>query len=386
MNQVNKRRLLFGSVLILLFVVYLDVRTPSRISWRAENLDSLQVLSARGLVLQEVHGPDLWATRGFSIYRSRNGAPFQKITSIVPPFGRLWGGYSSTLRTYFGYQEVSEVFSPVDDLLVVFAAGEIHRIDLETGEDRVVYTMRYFGPGKGRGVLSTGMTVDDQGYFYYGEYPRPPLDPRSTVAIVRSVDQGRTWAPIFHFPAPLIKHIHSVQWDPYGQRLWVTTGDHNHESRIGFSLDRGQSFKWIGEESQTFRTVQLAFSESTVSWVTDTDKEQVRHVRWSRANGALCVSEFTFPSPGFYVQQLSGEQILATTAEGSPGLWLVSEHGRKCLFQWQGLTRQGKPHPAVRMPRFGSRNATHIYFNPLRTKAQSEIIYRIERNQLATDH
>ena len=91
-----------------------------------------------------------------------------------PRLGRAWGGYLASLRSRFGYQELVELVPLGDERLVVFAAGDVHV--LIYGRERVERThrLRYFGPGKGRGLMAFGLTRDQTGAIYFGEYTTEP--------------------------------------------------------------------------------------------------------------------------------------------------------------------------------------------------------------------
>ena len=84
--------------------------------------------------------------------------PSSRVLSVRPRLGRAWGGYLASLRSRFGYQELVELLPLRDDRLVVFAAGEIHCVDLGTKVIERTHRLRYFGPGKGRGLMAFGLT------------------------------------------------------------------------------------------------------------------------------------------------------------------------------------------------------------------------------------
>src|SRR5690606_10100482 len=50
---------------------------------------------------------------------------------------------------------------------------------------------------------------DNQGFLYYGEYFSNPN--RQPVKVWRSVNQGKTWSPIYQFEH--IRHIHGIYFD-----------------------------------------------------------------------------------------------------------------------------------------------------------------------------
>jgi hypothetical protein len=112
-----------------------------------------------------------------------------------------------------------------------------------------------------RGVLQSGV-CRHEGALYLGEYP---LDESATPRILRSTDGGTTWQTAARLPD--VRHVHAVQSDPYGDDLWVTTGDRDEECRVGRLVDG--EIDVVGGGSQRWRTVELAFTPSAVLWGMD---------------------------------------------------------------------------------------------------------------------
>lgn len=108
---------------------------------------------------------------------------------------------------------------------------------------------------------------------YVGEYPLGGTEPR----VLRSADRGRTWQTGLSMPD--VRHVHAVQHDPYGDELWVTTGDADDECLIGRlrgaegadggSGDERLRLDRVGGGSQEWRAVELAFTPEAVVWGVD---------------------------------------------------------------------------------------------------------------------
>ena len=64
-----------------------------------------------------------------------------------------------------------------------------------------------------------------------------------------------------------MRHVHSVQADPYTDDVWVTTGDADSECRIGRLRDGALDV--VGQGSQRWRAVELAFTPDHVMWGMD---------------------------------------------------------------------------------------------------------------------
>lgn len=112
-----------------------------------------------------------------------------------------------------------------------------------------------------KGILPTGI-CSHAGNVYLGEYP---LSHKTTPKLLRSPDEGWTWEVAGEIPG--VRHIHSVQSDPYTGELWITTGDRDGECRLG--RFREEKFETICSGSQRFRAVELAFTPDAVLWGMD---------------------------------------------------------------------------------------------------------------------
>lgn len=369
---------------ILLVVAFQDLRTPNAVLWRPLDTpghgvgDGLE--RAAGLVIQEVRDGIFWASDGFSIYRSDGGRGFLKVHTVRPPLGLVWAAHSRTFRKFLGFEEAIEVFPLRPNLLLVFVGGEIQRIDLKSGTTEVVHYLRYYGHDEGRGVMPFGMTSDRDGRIYYGEYVTRRLGKDETIALFRSDDEGRSFDIVYEFPSLKVRHIHAVQWDPHGDVLWMGTGDGDEQSRVGYSKDRGETFLWVGQDSQDFRTVNFTFAEDHVAWLSDTAEVPSRALRWRRENWAIETSSKTLPGHGHYLQPIGNGFSIGTTAEEEASLWLVGpELGLDKIMEWELGTSGFGGFATIRLARGQPERSDWLYFTPLRVREKGPAIYRLAR-------
>ena len=336
-----------------LIVWFREVRTPRRISWRPTTINGLSATFANGLVLQHDDGHTVWATRGFAIYRSRDGSAFERVLSLRPRLGRAWGGYLASLRSRYGYQELVELLPVGDERLVVFAAGDIHRVDLRTRVTERTHRLRYFGPGKGRGLMAFGVTSDQQGAIYFGEYTTEPGS--HPVCIWKSNDEGRTWHQAFEFPAGTVRHIHTVQFDPFGGAIWVGTGDRDEHCYVGASHDGAATFSWIAQGSQKCRTCGFVFFPDVVLWGMDAGQEPNHVIRLRREEGTID-SLADLPDVTFYHRKLDENRALLGLAHHVAEIWVASVDGNACRWlSWPVPARAPRgPAPGVRLGRGGT--------------------------------
>jgi hypothetical protein len=379
--KLTKRRAWWaaGGAASLGVVLIWQVHTPASVAWEPAPLAGCAAMKAEGLVLQQESSDVVWATQGYDIYRSRGGGPFERVFRVRPPFGEPWGGYLSGLRRHFGYQELTEIVPLHDDLLLAFAGGAVYRIDLALQEQELVLTLRYFGRGKGRGVMSR-IAVDDQGRIFFGEYMS--LYHPHTTRLWRSEDEGRTWSTAYELTGADAGHVHGVEWDPYGRALWMMTGDNAAESRLGLSTDGGTHFTWVGVNDERFRACSLIFTVDAVLWATDTWDNRL--LRWNRTSGAID-DLGPLPSESLYAQQLDGSSALVSQSNWDASVLLVRVDGSvRAIARFTPDRVSGRPLPGVRLARGSSASRRWIYFNPLRTTEEEAAIYRVAIDDLAS--
>ncbi len=356
-----------------------EVHTPREIPWVEAELHGFAAQRADDLVLQEERGRDVWATQGYSLYRSRDGGPFVKLYTVRTRFGEAWGGYLRSLRRAFGYQELVELLPISDGLVIAFAGGMVYRVDLVHGTQEAVHTLRYFGRGQGRGVMGSGLAIDGQGRLFYGEYPTFAGRNDYSVALWRSLDEGRTWEIAYEFPLGSVRHIHNVQWDPVGGALWMGTGDQDSRSQLGYSTDGGRTFTWIGKGSQRFRVVSLLFLADCVAWGMDADTQAARTLRWWRSSGIVEENARVLPGPVYFTEALDATGGILGLAEMDAAVWRLGCSGEpEKALQWTlPNPKPPGPHPAIRLARGQPEPRRYVLVNPLRTVEDEASIYRI---------
>jgi hypothetical protein len=250
---------------LLLFVLgwLLEVRTPPRVQWREVDHQGMAAHVAPGLVLQHDDGSTVWASLGYSIYRSDPGGDFRRVVRIRPPFGKPWGGYLRSLRRIFGYQELLEVWPLEEQRLLVFVGGWVHVLDLRTGRARRTQQLRWSGRGKGRGLMAFGLARAADGTLYFAEYVTESGD--HSTGVWRSRDAGEQWELAFEFESGQVRHIHAVHCDGDGS-VWIGTGDRDEHCFIGRSTNGGSTFEWVGHGAQIHRTCAFVGFDDVVLW------------------------------------------------------------------------------------------------------------------------
>lgn len=370
-------------VFLLLFVLvwWVELRMPPRVQWREVDHEGLLAAVAPGLVLQHDDGATVWASRGYAIYRSDRGGGFRRVARIRPPFGEPWGGYLRSLRRIFGYQELLELWPLDDHHLLVLAGGWVHVLDLRTGRARRTHPLRYFGRGKGRGLMAFGLTEGPDGKLYFAEYVTESGD-RPT-GIWRSDDRGETWQLAFEFEPGQVRHVHAVHCDADGG-VWIGTGDRDEHCFVGRSLDGGSTFTWVGHGAQVHRTCAFVSFDDVVLWSTDADFEQNHVVRWHR-EGNMVTIDAELPDVTYYASRVDEDRALLGLAQGVAQVWVARRDGSaQPWLDWPvtGVPPKRGPSPGVRLARGANREGAFVHVNPLRTITHEAAIYRFARTDL----
>ena len=123
-----------------------------------------------------------------------------------------------------------------------------------------------------RGTRPLALTVLPDGAIYWGEYFSNPE--RDEVHVYGSTDGGRSWDVVHTFPKGMIRHVHSVTYDPHRKHVWVCTGDYGDEPTIFRASLDWSSVEPVLKPSQQARTVRPLVTSEGLFYGTDTEKEQ----------------------------------------------------------------------------------------------------------------
>lgn len=288
-------------------------------------------------------GNTLWASRDPEVVVSYDGgktwdiiARFQinlldSMLSRVDPISRL-------LR--LGVRERLQI-DP--ESFLAFVSGRIFWWRKGMDKPTLVARVRH-----GRGPLQQGCCQDATGTCYYGEYWGNKA--REEVHIYCWQSDWDQWRLFYRFPPNCIRHIHAVQFDPFSHKIWIATGDRNHECIIGYFEGSADSPRLVTVASgtQMARAVSLIFTADYVYWGSDAGRdtaERSNHIyRWSRKSGQM-ERVASVGGPVYYsTMDDRGRLFVSTAVEGSPSepdrfarVWM-SEDGTN----WQEIARWEK--------------------------------------------
>jgi hypothetical protein len=348
----------------------------------------IKALASPGLTVQHVcQDGMIWAVKGYWVYKAYGNSEFRKAFRL--PSGNLLSslGNSHSFRRVTGHTELCEVFPLRSRTILGFSGGYIWRSTDDGNTWQLVHRLRHFGIGQGRGVMPQGIAEDDDGAIYYGQYFRNWE--HDSVFVYRSMDDGKNWEIVYQFNPGEIRHIHSLQFDPYTKTLWIATGDRDSECMIGYSTDKRVNFQKIGSGSQRWRAVSLLFTEEAVFWGTDSPENQNWIYRWDRETQdvkQICEVD----GPIYYSTKLSdGTLIMGSAAEGGAAEWdelvslWVSKEGERWKRVILGTRKSPKKAAAPRFSR--GRHLPDLYTTLLNIHDHEEVLLQIPSRSLEID-
>ncbi len=217
-------------------------------------------------------GDVLYASRGYGLLRSRispdlipsDNQPWEDVASFHPVYWRRW-----TARTNLSSRLVRDGFHALAVLpsrgMVAAVPGAI--ITLSPNESRFHVTHRIT-----RGTRPLHITAIPVGNVFWGEYFDNAS--REEVHIYASTDGGVKWDVAYTFPKGAIRHVHNIVHDPWGECLWLLTGDYGDECRIVRASCDFRKVDVVLQGNQQARAVALVPTESGLYFSSDTPLEE----------------------------------------------------------------------------------------------------------------
>lgn len=122
-----------------------------------------------------------------------------------------------------------------------------------------------------RGTRPLHITAVPGGPIFWGEYFDNAS--RDEVHIYASIDAGERWHVAYTFPKGSIRHVHNIVHDPWGNCLWILTGDHGDECRILRALCDFSHVEVVLQGHQQARAVAAIPAEDALYFSSDTPLE-----------------------------------------------------------------------------------------------------------------
>lgn len=109
---------------------------------------------------------------------------------------------------------------------------------------------------------------------YFGEYLNGH---QRDIRVFRVDTTARSVDACWSFPRSDIKHIHAVLYDRFRNRLWICTGDQDHESAFYYTDDEFQTVHRFAGGDQSWRAIAVLFDETGMEWGMDAGKDAPAH-------------------------------------------------------------------------------------------------------------
>lgn len=344
--------MVIGYIIITFLAIYLliDYSGPAKISIRPFRAFGFSCLRATDLIVQEYDRKgNLWATRGMLIYRMKNGeSHFTKAGRVPSGFSIFWLNNFKITRIITLRSECVEMVVDENGSMCAFSAGKIWNCSGIGHKFHRTYKLPHFGRKVGRGVMSSGLAHLGKSGFLLGEYFDNPE--KIPVKIFTFQHNNGNWNITHEFKKGHIRHIHSLQKDPYSPKLWVCTGDDDNEALIGWSEDNFKTIVPIGEGGQKWRACHVIFTKEAVYWGADTgSNENAGIYRWDRDSRALTKLASISGAIFYGTRMANGTIIMSTDREGFPNetddktsLIIVSDEAVKSMVEC-GSWKHRKP-------------------------------------------
>jgi hypothetical protein len=189
---------------------------------------------------------------------------------------------------------------------VIFWQGQVYHLSSDCS--KLVSVLKMTGC---RNPLHNSIANIDGKELFFGEYGKPHPEGKS---IYRSLDGGQYWEKVFNIPSNKIRHIHSCNWDPYEEKVWVFTGDFAGQVYVLCADKDFTDVEWIGDGTQYYRAINVFFEKDSVHWLMDSPLKEVHHVKFQRNTRQIEIKQ-AFPGPVWYSKRLQDGYYIAATAQ-----------------------------------------------------------------------
>ena len=175
-------------------------------------------------------GDALYASRNYELVRTTilpgevpsNNQHWENVAAFDAPYWRNW-----TSRTNVTSRLVRDGFHALAVLPSRALVAAVPDAIITLRPDQTTFQITHKIT---RGTRPLHITATPNGTVFWGEYFDNAS--RDEVHIYASSDGGSTWSVVYTFLKGAIRHVHNIVHDPWGDCLWVLTGDHGDECRV----------------------------------------------------------------------------------------------------------------------------------------------------------
>jgi len=301
----------------------------------------------RMAIVHHVDERGCWSTRGREVLHARDSASgWQSVAEFPGQMGRDRLARSRLLCRALRLDRCNVYPTRAGELMGIHA-GTVWR--LTNGSAEPLFRIR------GDSLMNRAIAEDASGTIYFGEYDANPR--REPVRLWRVSADLVHFDVAYTFARPRCRHVHALHCDPYRpERIWITMGDFADECFLGWTDDGFRHVEFLGDGSQTFRTVGLVFQKDRLRWLTDSHLVQNRSVSLERETGRVEQHEAVVSSSWYAARTTDGIHLATTTVEPGPAI-----HSRRCFLlasddgvTWREVASFAKDRWPMRLFKFGS--------------------------------
>ncbi len=255
-------------------------------------------------------GEFLYASRGYELLRvwipdSPHDPNWQSVAKFHPNWKRSLSVVSRLTARLFrdGFHALAVLPSGG---LVAAVPGAIVTLRPKETEFRQTHRIT-------RGTRPLHITTVPGGAIYWGEYFDNAS--RDEVHIYGSTDGGATWSVAYTFAKGAIRHVHNIVHDPWGNCLWVLTGDIGDECRILRASCDFSRVEVVLRGNQQARAVAIVPTEDGLYFSSDTPLESNHIYRLDRQGGLSPLAAIS--SSSIYGARVGKHLFFSTMVEPS---------------------------------------------------------------------
>jgi len=253
----------------------------------------------------------LISSRGYSIFKSNDFGKSWFLSGTLPVSGHkknLSKSRTISRALRIGIHQIKQIHN--GKILIACDSGFFLSDNALSDFKQINLNSRFFQ------LLDNNICVTPR-FTYFGEYTLNLK--KNEVNIFRTSD-GENWEIIYSFPKKSIKHIHLLQFDPYTEKIWFSTGDADSECLFGYANDDFSEVEIAGKNHQDWRCLELLFSVEKIYWGTDNPNGQNWLISLDRSTNTL-QKIARFNGPIYNLKRISAGYLLVTATEGGVGEW-----------------------------------------------------------------
>jgi hypothetical protein len=253
----------------------------------------------------------LISSRGYSIFKSKDFGKSWFLSGTLPVSKQnLFLSKSRTISRFLrvGIHQIKQIHN--GKILIACDNGFFLSDHALSNFNRIKINSRFFQ------LLDNNICVTPK-FTYFGEYI--PNLKKNEVNIFRTND-GENWELIYSFPKKTIRHIHLLQFDPFSQKIWFSTGDADSECLLGYANDNFSDVEVVGNNHQDWRCLELLFTPEKIYWGTDNPNGQNWLISLDRDTHTLRKIA-RFNGPIYNLKHITAGYLIVTATEGGMGEW-----------------------------------------------------------------